>query len=183
MKDLTILFDMDGVFADSIDGFNRMWQKLFPGVPFIPYEKITEFYIENLYPVEQNEMVKKVWGTEGLFYNLKPIPGAFEAMEEIRRKVRDVAICTCPCESKYCKPEKEMWVRDHLGNFWVDRLMIETDKTKVLGDILIDDKPRITGSRTPSWEHVLYTHPWNKNVVGKRRLTWDNWREVLTELN
>jgi 5'-nucleotidase len=183
MKDITILFDMDGVFVDTIGGFNKRWQERFPDVPYVPYEKVSAFYIDELYPEEHREKVSQIWGSEGFFYGLKPIPGAFEAMEEIKRKVKDVAICTSPYESKYCFGEKWEWVRENMDKDWLKRLIITKDKTRVCGDILIDDKPKITGFRIPSWEHVIYTHPCNVEVNGKRRLTWDNWKEVLTELN
>jgi len=52
----------------------------------------------------------------------------------------------------------------------------------IRGDILIDDNPKILHEDKASWEHVLYDKSYNKDIKDKRRLTWQNWHEVLTEL-
>jgi 5'-nucleotidase len=183
MKDMTMILDMDGVIVNTIEGFESRLMEMFPEVEPVPYEKLSTFYIENLYPEEHREKIAKVWESEGLFYGLKPLPGAIEAIEEIRRRVKDVVICTSPrIESKYCVQEKYEWVRENLNQDWLKRLIIAKDKTRIQGDILIDDKPKIRGERIPSWEQVLYTHPWNSEVTHLRRLTWENWEEILIEL-
>jgi 5'-nucleotidase len=174
---------MDEVIVDTTKGFIERWKEMFPGIPYVPYEKMSTLCLENLYSPEHKGKVSQVWTSQGLFYDLKPLPGALKAIEEIRRKVGDVAICTSlPHKSRSAAQEKYEWVRDNLDNDWLKRLIIIRDKTRVKGDILIDDKPRIIGVQNPSWEHILYTHPWNIEVANLRRLTWDTWREVLTEL-
>ena len=45
--------------------------------------------------------------------------------------------------------------------------------------IILVDKPNIDGIMVPIWEHVIYTQPYNKNVPGKRRLTWMDYQAVL----
>jgi len=30
----------------------------------------------------------------------------------------------------------------------------------------------------PSWEHIFYDRPYNRDME-KRRLTWENWKDVL----
>ena len=183
MKDMTILLDMDQVIVDTTTGFIKKWKEMFPEIPCVPYEKISALDLEELYLPEHKDNVSQVWASPGLFYGLKPLPGALEAIEEIKRTVRDVAICTSsPSKNRYAAQEKYEWVRDNLDSDWLKRLIITQDKTRIFGDILIDDKPKISGAQNPSWEHVLYTHPWNVGVSHLRRLTWDNWRGVLTEL-
>jgi len=53
------------------------------------------------------------------------------------------------------------------------------DKTLIIGDILIDDKPEIKGISTPNWEHIIFDQPYNKNITNKKRINWDNFKEVL----
>lgn len=57
-------------------------------------------------------------------------------------------------------------------------MIVTKDKTLVHGDLLIDDKPRVTGTRSPAWQHVLYDQPYNRHVDAQR-MTWSTWREVL----
>lgn len=180
MKNLVVLLDMDEVIVNTIAGFNKKLKEMYPEVPILPYEDTIEFNFENLYPEEHRDEVLSVWKSEGLFYDLELNEGAIEAIEEIRRTAKDVAICTSPYPgSKYCKEEKKAYVRDKLGSYWVDRLKITSDKTPVEGNILIDDKPEIKGKYIPKWEHVIYSHPWNQHINDKKRLTWANWKEVL----
>ena len=55
-----------------------------------------------------------------------------------------------------CVLEKYQWVEAHFGYDWTKRVILTRDKTIVSGDILIDDKPEITGCAMPPWQHVLY---------------------------
>lgn len=180
--DLAILVDMDGVLVNTMKGFNSELKRQVPNIPLIPIEEIREFYLDKQYPREYASAINNVWATPGFFYSLKAFPGSKEALNEIV-KYADVAICTSPyTESSTCAQEKWQWVEENLGQEWLKRLIITKDKTRVAGNILIDDKPEVTGARKPTWEHVLYTQPWNSQISGKRRLTWENWREVLSEL-
>lgn len=61
------------------------------------------------------------------------------------------------------------------------RLIITRDKTHVQGDLLVDDKPRVSGSRTASWTHVLFNQSYNKSMEGKARLSaWSEWADALS---
>ena len=75
----------------------------------------------------------------------------------------------------------EAWVERHFGEAFLPRLILAKDKTWVHGDVLIDDKPEVTGSRTPTWQHVIFDQPFNRGADGPR-MTWSNWREVLGSL-
>jgi len=111
---------------------------------------------------------------------MEPIEGSLETLREIEMLGISVFICTSPL-SQYenCVVEKYRWVEKYLGKEWIGRIILTKDKTLIRGDYLIDDKPEITGSNNPVWEHVLYERPYNQKVTGKRRLTWDNWKDIL----
>ena len=184
MGKLIILLDMDQVITNTTKGFNERWKESYPDIPFVPYEALTRFNVEEVYPPEHSAKVREIWASPGLFMSLEPMAGALESIEEIARKAKEVSICTSPTRyNKTAAQEKSNWVKNRLGQYWAERLIITSDKTSILGDILIDDKPDIYGAQTPSWEHVLYTHPWNVGIKNKRRLTWGNWRTVLRELD
>ena len=94
----------------------------------------------------------------------------------------EVFICTSPISAyKNCVLEKYEWVDRVLGSDWVKRIIMTKDKTFVKAEYLIDDKPEITGvENPPSWEHILYDRPYNKGM-NKRRLTWENWKDVILD--
>jgi len=178
---MRILVDMDGVLVDYEQGFLDEWKKQHPEKAFVPIEKKKSFYHEDVYPEEYKEFVRAIPLTPHFYRNLKPIPGAIEAIKEIADSGHEVFICTSPSvTNNTCVQNKFEWVEEHLGKEWKHKIVLTKDKTVVNGDVLIDDKPRIDGIEgKPSWVHVLYDQPYNRWLKRVKRLTWENWREVL----
>lgn len=174
-----ILVDQDGVLADhqgALLGFLRVEH---PEVPWLPIGELIHHDMDKNYPPEYADIIEEVVLRKGFYRNLAPIAGAKEALEHLLSLGHDVRICTAP-KRKYqnCVLEKLEWIEEHLGQKWVERTIITRDKTLVHGNILIDDKPVVSGVQTPSWEHVYYDQPYNR-AHNKRRLTWANYQEVL----
>lgn len=178
---MRILVDMDGVIADFEGDFLRRWRELYPERKYVPLEERRGFYLREQYPEEYINHVQEIYRGEGFYQNLPPMPGALEALKEIKEIFKNVFLCTSPMLPKYenCVLEKYHWVYKHLGEEWVYNMILTKDKTIIKGDVLIDDMPDIIGSEKPEWEHILYDQPYNRNVNDKRRLTWKNWKEVL----
>jgi 5'-nucleotidase len=178
-----ILIDMDNVIFATMVGFNKKLSEMFPEVEIIPVEGIRDHNFYNLYPKEVHPKLDAVWKLPGFFRDLEPIPGALEAVLEIAR-TNHITICSRPfLDSETCESDKKASIRKYLGRDLTKRLGLIRDKTEVRGDILIDDYVnQKTGFYTPTWEHVLYTQPWNLQDTQKRRLTWQNWKQVLPEL-
>ena len=106
--------------------------------------------------------------------------GGKEALTEMKEKGHIVFLCTSPLtEYTNCILEKYQWVDEHLGFDWTKKIIITKDKTLVRGDYLIDDNPNPKGALAPAWEHIIYDFPYNREIKDKRRLTWENWKEVL----
>ncbi len=171
---------MDGVACDLLHGWNALWQSRYPDGPAFHPDK-TSWEVTSGMP---REVVAEAWAVlhePGLFRFLPPLPGAVEAIRDIATR-HDVFLCTAPVDSDHCPTEKIAWVREHLGASLVKRMILSHDKTLIHADLLIDDKPEITGCRTPSWEHVVFDQTYNAHVATKRRITWATWREALPEL-
>jgi 5'-nucleotidase len=131
------------------------------------------------YHEKYRKLIHEITLRKDFFRSLPILPGAKAALELLLHLGHEVRIVTAPkIEHTPCVPEKYAWVEEHLGREWVKRLMVTCDKTFVHGNILIDDKPIITGAQRPTWEHVLYDQPYNK-AQPNRRLTWGNFKEVL----
>ncbi|MBI1968349.1 5'-3'-deoxyribonucleotidase [Candidatus Woesearchaeota archaeon] len=177
---MIILADMDGVLADFERGFLENYRMAYPHKPSVPLEERKAFQVKDDYPEELQPLVKAIYQAPGFIRSLPPIAGGLEALCEMASQKHDVFICTSPL-SQYdpCVVEKYHWVDEHLGKDWTKKIILANDKTLIHGDILIDDKPEIKGLETPSWEHILYTQPYNRHIDSKRRLTWQDWREVL----
>jgi 5'-nucleotidase len=177
---MRILVDMDGVIADFDQEFLRHWRKRHPDKFYVPVEERRTFYVRDQYPVDLQSLITEILLAPDFFESMLPVPGAKEALEEMAAKGIEVFICTSPFTSySNCVLEKYKWVEKYLGPAWVNKIILTKDKTLIRADYLIDDKPEITGvENPPSWEHILYDRLYNREVH-KRRLTWDNWKDVL----
>lgn len=179
-----VLVDMDGVLADYTAGFNRRWQEWYPGLPFIAPDKQRRFYLAEEYPEELRPLAEAIESSPGFYQSLPPIEGAIEAVRELDSlpSVR-VMICSSPrLESyQYCIPEKYDWIREYLGDEFIQRLILTKDKTLVHGRFLIDDKPFIIGVRTPTWMQLIFDRPYNREEPG-RRISWSDYRWLLNHL-
>ncbi len=178
---MRVLVDMDGVLADFERGFLTIWRTRYPEKPYIPIEDRRVFYIRDQYPDAFTPLIMEIQYEPGFIRGLPPIPGAIDAMEAMVEAGIEVFICSSPfTQYRNCVLEKYEWVDAHLGKAWIDRVMLAKDKTLVKGDMLIDDRPIVRGIAEPSWEHVIFNQPYNRDQRGKRRLRdWEDWDSVL----
>lgn len=77
----------------------------------------------------------------GFFANLKPLPGAIEAVQAlIDSPDHDPYILTAPSiMNPLCYTEKRISIETHFGLEFTEKLIISPNKALVKGDILIDD--------------------------------------------
>jgi 5'-nucleotidase len=177
---MIILVDMDGTLVDFDGGLLAAWRKKYPEEYFVPLEERRSFHPHKDYPERLQQKVIDLCHTVGFVRSLPPMPGGIEAVQSLLEDGHDVRFCTSHLTGyDPCVLEKYQWIDDHFGTEAVDRIILTRDKTLIRGDILIDDKPVIAGSVKPTWEHIIYDRPHNRDRIDRRRLTWDDWREVL----
>ncbi len=167
------LVDMDGVLCDLEGAFWDSWTGT-----IVPDAERTEFYLVDQLPVDERADAYRMLQQPGFFRSLAPIPGSLPGIQELAED-HEVWICTSPMPgSSYVLAEKQAWVEAELGRQWVPRMIIAADKTAIQGDVLIDDKPLITGAHSPTWKHLLYTQPWNRGSYGTHGLVVNGWGHV-----
>merc|ERR1712048_1347768 len=173
-----VLVDMDGCLVDWDRGFLNAWNGRTP-VDRRCYE------MEKCVPADRFQEAVALFESEGFFRGLPEMPGGVDALKRLVAAGFEVMICTSPvANSRYCAQEKWEWVREHLGDAWLKRLVLTCDKPTVRGDFLIDDKPSISGSQQPLWTQILFDALYNKDVeLGCRRRLhrWDDVEAVLSD--
>jgi len=174
---------MDGTIANwgkEWDFHATRYQHL--GLVLTPNQKSFNLY-EGLSD-EGKKAVTSIMEHPGFYANLDPFPGAREALNSMVEEGHIVSLVTSPWVTNItCASDKLAWVERYLGLGWAKRTIITSDKTLVRGDILIDDKPDITGDYAPTWEHVYFSQPYNIDSAPERRRisSWetDEWRGLL----
>lgn len=180
---MIILVDQDGVLADFVTGWDAKFAATYPDAPVLPPEQRTEFEMERSYPAEWRQRVPSIWKRQGFFADLPAMPGAVDGLNALAEAGHEVFICTSPLtEYQHCVPEKFAWVEQHLGRAWTKRIVMTKDKTVVRGDILLDDKPTITGAAVPSWTHLVFDATYNRHLTAAPRFTWADTDALLNHL-
>lgn len=171
---MRILVDLDGVLADWGKAYGESLDAYGEEAALIPrHADQRSFNLNEGRTEREKEIIAAVMVEEGFYARLQPIPGAKQALKAAVKAGHDVRIVTSPWVSNpTCASDKLNWIVQHYGSHWGSRVVITTDKTLVRGDILIDDKPEVTGSMEPYWTHVIFDQPYNQHVGKPRIHTW-----------
>lgn len=181
----TVLIDMDNTLAQFDKEFAKRWKVHYPAGSEEAIATRKHFELEMNFPDDPaaEEAAVKVMSAPGLFIAFEPADGCVVAVKEMVAAGLTVFFCTAPLPFQYeaCVAEKYAWVRKHFGADFLSKIIITRDKTVIKGDVLIDDKPKITGAvGKPEWTHLIYTQSYNKDVEGVPRFTeWADWRASL----
>jgi 5'-nucleotidase len=181
---LRILVDMDNTILDLTGRVEQLWRQKYIEEP---PEKITQWRFdedyEALYPGAGSK-VRDIYQGEGCIEGAKPIEGAIEALKKMVDEGHDVFICTAPFGVyTYCVHEKYKWLEKNLGKDWTKRIILTPDKTFVAADVIIDDKPEITGCQSPPmWKHILFTRSYNVTIDKPRITNWKDWKQEISKL-
>jgi 5'-nucleotidase len=170
MSGIRILVDLDGVVADWGDGYGRRLDAIGPAAAAIPrHADQRSFDLNEGRTAAEQEIIAGIMVEPGFYAELQPIAGARSVLKALQRQGHDIHFVTSPWISNpTCASDKLNWVARVYGDRWAQRTVITSDKTLVRGDVLIDDKPYITGSARPEWKHIIFTQPYNAGLHDNR---------------
>jgi 5'-nucleotidase len=177
---MLILIDMDDVLSDFDGEFYRKWNEIHPDKHITPPNERKKFYLSDESPEGYADLIRGIYTAPGFVKSLPEIPGSMNALNDIASRGHKIFICTTPLNAyQNCVKEKYEWIEEHLGFEWTKKIILTKDKTLVQGDILIDDKPEITGAAKPVWEHIVFDKPYNRQTNHAKRMTWANYRKII----
>jgi 5'(3')-deoxyribonucleotidase len=171
MSERTVLVDMDDVLADFRAGvlsrLNLHHPEINTDIEFVDFFIAKDFH-------GQEALVQSISDEIGFFEALDVIEGAKDGWEQIVAEGFKPIVCTTPLKTHpYCEQEKRNWLEEHFGIQIAGEAIMTQDKTIHSGIALIDDKPVITGSATPTWQQIMFTQPPNERFHSDFRL--DGW--------
>lgn len=172
---MRLLVDMDAVIAHWGAEYDRCLDRAGSAGANIPRSVDQQDWdLKKGLGPRQAKVVDRIMQEPGFYTRLEPIDGAKEALKAAVKDGHDVRIVSSPYISNpTCASDKLDWIARHYGSHWASRLILTNDKTVVHGDFLIDDKPVIKGSMTPTWRRVIFgDYPYNRHVSGLRITRW-----------
>lgn len=180
-----ILVDMDAVIAAWGDEFDQCLDCYGSEAAGIPRTKDQQQWNLKAGRTEREKAIIDQIMAEPHFYrDLQPIEGAKQALKSALAAGHDVRIVSTPDTSNpTCASDKLDWLVRHHGAEWAKRLILTADKTVIHGDILVDDKPIITGDMEPTWTHVVFgDYAYNRTSAAPIRMRSWGAPEKLIEL-
>lgn len=144
----TILVDMDSIIADFLKGILDAYEAE-------TGDRLTEEAVGQWdYVFPNGKDCYAYFSRPGFFRDLKPIPGAIEAIKAFQEAGHEVLIVSSATLTNV-PGEKFEWLSEFMPDFKRQDVMFVARKEFVRGDVLIDDYPR-------------NVEPWaKKNVWGK----------------
>ena len=166
--------DMDGTIADftslAIENVNRIWNLNFKLEDMVE-PRIGQFTYDALPEIEQKKYknpynIYRDICPPGFFFDIKPFPGAVEAVKKIAELGHEIVFITKPLEWFNCPGEKHQWLQKYFSNINYRVMLVDSMEAKGLIniDVMIDDDPRTIESLDRSKVvPILIKQPWNQN--------------------
>lgn len=183
--DKTVLIDMDGVMAD----FDTA------ATSHLSPEEIVErtnFYVAHDYPLQMRPSIEDVYNAPGFFEGLEPIPGMMEGWQSLLDDGYIPRVASAPLSSNVTAVEGKVKWLDRImvpefGPSVVSEAIIDKDKWKYKGLVLLDDRPAVprgpNGDDQAEWRHVLFGWSHLKQVpLAQTAFRLLNWHDTPTLL-
>lgn len=171
------LVDLDGVVADWGAGYDQALQA-YGLEEFGPYSTRLTWDLTLGMNAAQKQTHNLIMNMVGFYRELPLITHAAEGIRSLIDEGHSVFFVSTPYHSNpTCASEKYEWVERHFGQTMRRRTILTDDKTLVIGDVLIDDKPMITGNNlSPTWKHLCFGEYGYSNTTSSARVR--NWTEA-----
>lgn len=182
---IDVNWDMDDTSFDWTGHLNKRLEQEFPDLKTIPRTEQKDWWCHKNYPEEYHKRINDIWREPEFYANLEPMPGAQAAFWWLLKNKFEVHFVTTPVPGAnrgLCMKEKYDSLVKHFNEKAAQWLIPAYDKTMVIGDFLIDDRPDIKGRYQLIPQHLLFdqNHQYNINhpdAKDKPKINWDNFPE------
>lgn len=176
---MTILVDMDDVLEKLVEGWTEVLNQRY-GTK-VSADDVDDWDISKAFPTLTREQVFEVAEEEELWYHVKPIEGAKQALETLIKEGHKIYIVTASVYQTVHIKMKEVLFKYFPFITW-NQVIIASNKQMIKGDVLIDDAPHnLEGG---DFHKILFTaghnRKFNEKTIGAVRV--NNWTEALREI-
>lgn len=157
MSKLIINVDLDSIVCEFMPAWLDNYNKIYNGTL-----TIEDMYSHNLREVVAPDADFGKLFTEDLFLNLKPLPGAIEALKELNEKHIIHIVTAAAAHYPKTASAKLTWCLNNLP--FIDPYMFTLSAQKHLidGDIIIDDRYETIKKCKPEIYKITIEYPWNR---------------------
>lgn len=133
------------------------------------WTKIALWELFDASPEEQTyikNIIEPLYQQKEFFDSLRPYPGMVDFIHSLEDDYI-VSFCTKPSKAAQCESEaakRKAVIRD-FGKKYSEKIDQTFDKTRTMGDILVDDNPYITWAVQPVRKQMLVDQPHNRDVA------------------
>jgi 5'-nucleotidase len=186
-KFMTLGFDLDDTCFDWVGKLIEESKKEIPELDFFHRDKQTEWDFSSNYPEEYRRKINAIWHRPGFYKDLPLIPGAVEIYKNLIELGHHVMFVSTPNKGPnagHSYKEKYECLLENFGSDAAHSLTLTYDKTHIVCDYLVDDKPQIKGKKTPVFEHFVFdrNYPYNIGIPEERKINWDNFKTKIPNL-
>jgi 5'(3')-deoxyribonucleotidase len=177
---MVIAIDMDNVLCNLQEVVINLFNKRY-GTNYTS-EDFTDYDVAQILPKNEAILMKKMYGEDNLYSNIKPIFGAQNAVEKLINAGHQVYVVSDIIPKTYA--EKVEWIKFYFPQ--IDEAHIVAMKHKHLFkcDVLIEDSLQnlLAGHY---YERICFDYAWNRQVkdyvYNIHRVS--SWKEVLDVIN
>jgi len=181
MRRKRLLVDVDEVLADFHTPVFDLAAKLFGKK--LTSEDFDTWDLFDHFPKAERKALFNAMEQPGYCTSLPPLPGALEAIQELRNYV-DVYVVTSPFPSPTWVSERYAWLHEHF-NFKPSEVITTSSKFVVAGDAFLDDRPDNVVDwleAHPQKTGMLWHTPNTKTLVEHDSLRVYSWEQVIQKV-
>jgi len=179
---MIIVVDLDDVIAEFVPHLLRFLNEEYGSN--LKFENIKGWNIWEYGDITEEQYREGIekFMEAGMYRNLPLIEGAREGLKVISEH-HDVYIVTW--RSLKIREDTEYWLEKNLGNAYKEVYFSDNKPKlgilkKLNAELFIDDSPTHTRDAVKICRTLLYTKPWNENIIGIERVS--SWEEILEKI-
>lgn len=177
----TLLFDMDGILVDSLTDWLSEYNMMYNDN--LKKENIKDWDISLFVKKECGKKIFDILKKPGFYRYPKPMEHSQEVIQRLVDKGFEIVIVSdsppgdAECDrrldsTKTSNPadDKRKWLQEYFPMIPKDNVVFTAQKWRVIGDILIDDKPSTFEKfKEENREIILMTYAYNKHLNADKR--------------